>query len=462
MFISKIISYKNSWDLLNKNHQNEIDDILCALSELIKGYSKFKKGNNGVSKFTWFRESWTNSLNERGWESLDRTVKLDSGQRVSLRNIGCVKNAVSAVAPLGMDVLNRWLFQQTIIAHKHDVSKIPILLLPTDNFLRRLEERVFMRTSFEDCHRQLEPLVPLSHAYPFLILGYSDQQENQEIFELLSDVLVSNGDIVIDRCIEFPPEYHQAGLNILSFFGTYISEQYPNENAKVKIEQDGKLVRLIIESSTGEREIIEKALNEYELFVTGKKTPEEISSNQILVLEMRNELRMARFRIESQQDIILVQKGNIDKLNDNVNSLMGLISDGLRNKASVTIDFKPVITLNNSTSISLDVSSILSGISEFKQMVPSASSEFLQLKDLEGALRAIEKEENVEVVKTSPAINKLKKLIDNIADESTTLHKVIKAAESGWDTFQNLAGKYNSIAEWCGLPQVPKVFTKKL
>lgn len=72
-------------------------------------------------------------------------------------------------------------------------------------------------------------------------------------------------------------------------------------------------------------------------------------------------------------------------------------------------------------------------------MVPSASSEFLQLKDLEGALLAIEKEENVEVVKKSPAINKLKKLIDNIADEDTTLHKVIKAAESGWDTFQNLA-----------------------
>lgn len=78
----------------------------------------------------------------------------------------------------------------------------------------------------------------------------------------------------------------------------------------------------------------------------------------ILLIRIKPNLRRQRepkLRIESQQDIILVQKGNIDKLNENIGALMGLIGDGLRNKASVTIDFKPVISLNNSTSISLDV-----------------------------------------------------------------------------------------------------------
>jgi len=460
MFISKILSYRNSWEVLNESHYSEFAEILDALPELIKTFSTLKKNSN-INKYSLFRETWEDLMSQRDWKTLNRPQTLDSGQRVSLSNLGPIKNGISVAAPIvGMDLLNRWLFQQTAIANKHDIAKIPILLLPTEDFVKSWEDRSYLRTSFEHCQRQLQPLVPLSHPYPFLILGYSDREDAQEIFDLQPDVLVNDNDIVIDRCIEFPAEYHQAGLNILSFFGTYISEQYPNENAKVKIEQDGKLVRLIIESSNGKREIIEKALNEYELFVTGQKRPEDITQNQILVLEMRSELRLAKVRIESQQDIITVQNGNIHNLNETVASLMGLIGDGLRNKAAISIDFNPVITLNNSTSINLDISSILSGIGEFKQMVPSSGSEFLQLKDLEGALLAIEKEKDIEVVKSSSAINKLRKLIDNIADENSTLHKVIKATESGWDVFQNLAGKYNSIAEWCGLPQVPKVFTK--
>ena len=58
------------------------------------------------------------------------------------------------------------------------------------------------------------------------------------------------------------------------------------------------------------------------------------------------------------------------------------------------------------------------------------------------------------------AWKKLKKIIDSISEGNTELGKVIKTAENGWDTFKNLAGKYNKIAEWCGLPQVPSIFTK--
>src|SRR5690606_25480304 len=146
--------------------------------------------------------------------------------------------------------------------------------------------------------------------------------------------LVGESDIVIDRCIEFPPEYHQAGLGILSYFSTYIKEQYPDESAKVKIEQNGKIVRLIIETNNGEKEIIEKALHEYQLVVTGQKSPEEITHNEKLILDLKTELRIAKVRVETQQDIMLTQSVQINKLLD-------IVGNGLASKPTVNLDFRP-------------------------------------------------------------------------------------------------------------------------
>lgn len=458
MFINKILSFRNSWNTLNDNHKSELDDILQVLPEYLKICEESKDSAN---RFQIFRETWDNKFEEKNWDVGDRIIRLENGQKMAMRNIGPIKNEVSVKTSMfGMDILNRWLFQHTIIAYKYGLVKVPILLCPVENLSKQMESRFTFRASFEQTYRQLQPLIPLSHAYPFLILGYSNEKSKQEILELDSDSLVNTNDVLVDRCIEFPAEYHQAGLNILSFFGTYISEQYPNENAKVKIEQDGKLVRLIIESDSGRREVIEKALNEYELFVTGKKKPEEITQNQVLILEMRNELRMAKFRIESQQDIISIQNRNIDQLDNNVNRLMSLIGDSLNNKASVNIDFKPTINLSNSSVITLELSGILIGLDELRQMVPESSTEFLQLSDLKNAVVALEKEKDPDVVKNSSAMTKLYHLIDSISDKGTKLSKILKATETGWDTFRSLAGKYNSIAEWCGLPQVPKIFTK--
>ena len=56
--------------------------------------------------------------------------------------------------------------------------------------------------------------------------------------------------------------------------------------------------------------VIEKALHEYELIITGEVPPEKFTQNDKLVLELRNELRIAKFRLESQQDLIGMQNGS--------------------------------------------------------------------------------------------------------------------------------------------------------
>jgi hypothetical protein len=452
MIINKVISYKNAWKNLNEDNQAELEDIIEAIPEFIDDYIASRNSDNRLM----YKEIWEQKLISRGWQVIERVFFSETGQRISIGNIGPIKNNVCVSVAFGhLEFLNRWLFQQSTLAVKYQIARIPILILPTEEYARRIDERFIGRQSLEMALRQIEPLAPLSHSYPFLILGYSGQPTllGTEIIELPSDPLIIENDIVIDRCIEFPSEFYQAGLNILNYFGTYLREQYPDEDAKVKIEQNGQIVRLIIETNDGEKEVIEKALEEYQLIVTGQKKPEDITKNQKLILELNSELRIAKYRIETQQDIIQVQRGQID-------NLFVMIGNGLTNRTPINIDFKPIITLSTQTIINQDISDALYDISELKQLIPSASNEFIELEDLEGSLATIEKEEKAEVVKNSSAMKKLKKIITSISEGNTELSKALKTAENGIDTLRSLAGKYNKIAEWCGLPQVPSIFTK--
>jgi hypothetical protein len=76
-------------------------------------------------------------------------------------------------------------------------------------------------------------------------------------------------------------------------------------------------------------------------------------------------------------------------------------------------------------------------------------------------LEAVEKEKDPQVVRKSSAMSKFKRFIDKVTEGNNEVEKAIIAVEHGWDIFKDLAGKYNSIAQWCGLPQVPKIFTKE-
>lgn len=452
MIISKVISYKNAWNDLKENNQNELDEILLGLPKFIDDYIQSRSDDGRPM----YREIWNSVLNEKGWDVIDSSFYTEDGQRIYIGNLGPIKNGVSAAISFGhIDFSNRWLFQQTTLAGKYDISKIPILLVPVQEFGRSQDDRFFSRMSFEQYQRFLEPLTPFSHAYPFLILGYTNQQSlfEVEVYEIESDPLVVNENIVVDRCIEFPQEYHQAGLNILNFFGTYIREQYPDENARVKIEQKGKIVRLVIETEDGRKETIEKALEEYQLVITGQVKPEEVTKNEKLVLELKSELRLAKYRVETQQDIMSVQSGRIDQL-------LSIVAEGLSNKPVISIDFKPEITVDTKIQNNQNLTSAISDINDLKLLLSPSSQEYLELKNIEGSLIAIERETNPETVKNSSGMSKLKKFIERVSDGNEQIAKAIKTTETGVDIFKNLAGKYNNIAEWCGLPQVPRILIK--
>jgi hypothetical protein len=94
-------------------------------------------------------------------------------------------------------------------------------------------------------------------------------------------------------------------------------------------------------------------------------------------------------------------------------------------------------------------------LGELLEAIPPSSDASLALTELQGSLESIENNTNPDFVRKSPAMNKFKRIIDKIVEGGNELSDAIKKAESGWEMFKDLAGKYNKLAEWCGFPQVP-------
>jgi len=287
-----------------------------------------------------------------------------------------------------------------------------------------------------------------------LILGVSDQQSlcEIEVFEIASDPNITTERVVVDKCIEFPPEYHQAGLGILSYFGVFLRENYPEREAKVRIEQHGLKVRMIVETSDGDTEVVEKALHNYELVMSGRAKPEAISNNDKVILDLKNELRITQFRLESQQDIIDVQNRRIDKL-------LTVIGNSLEasSRRPITIEVSPTFQNSLSVTCNQDIVSALTDIYDLIDSLSPSDEAHMVLTDLAGSLEAVEKESNPEKVKTSPAIGKLRRLLERVTNGNDALGTAISNIEKGGDLIANLAKNYNKIACWCGLPIIPLV-----
>ena len=445
MHINKVVSFLDSWQTANTEFAPQLQDLRQALDAFHDSFLATS------TEAELPRDSWEAELALLGWEISDR-VMLASGARTSFASLGPSKGGVSATPSTTIDVLGRWLFQRGSLAVRLGVVRLPILLLPTNEYARRLTNRFMSRVSFEQVKRQLDELTPLSHSSPFLVLGYSDAQEliAPEVYEFEPYFLEQQP--LFERSIEFPPEYHQAGIGILNFFGTYLTERYPHADAVVRIEQEGFKVRLIIQGQDGTKEVVEKALQEYELIVSRKAPPEAVVDNQRLVLELKQELRIAQVRVESQRDILSLQESRIDQL-------LNIIGAGLSKVTPVTIDFKPTIAITN-TPINQVISGAIETFDELKDFLPQTSAVQLSLEDVQHSLEAIELEMDPVKAKGSSALQKFRDFLLKARDSSSELKTAIDATEQGVETLQKLAGKYNRIAEWCGLPQVPSIFTK--
>ncbi|KAA5542427.1 hypothetical protein [Adhaeribacter rhizoryzae] len=456
--VNKVISYKGAWDIVKEENRLELDEIIEILPEFIEEFHKRIKEGKSISQ----SEIMSELLLQMDWITNIRGLGVEHNMK--LRGVGNLKNGISIMAYHGsINNIHSWIFNTSTFAVKYNYVKVPIMLLPSKNFAQSININRLGVATIERCEEQLLPLTPFSHPYPFLILGftfpsYSDSfslDDFRNVVELKTTNLNEKSNEIINKSIEFPEEYHEAGLGILNFFGTYIREQYPNEKAKVKIEQEGKLVRLIVETKDGKSEIIEKALEEYQLIVSRKAQPEEFIKNDILLLKMENQLQLAEVQIKNQDRIIGIQRKDNE-------TLTKLLSDALssNHNISIVVNSSNSNSIDNNITFTQSISSAFGNISELKELLTDDIEIQKKFQALETALEKIEKETNPEEVKKSPAMSKFKRIVETMTDGNEQLGKAIKALEGGIDIARDLAGKYNNIAQWCGLPQVPTIFTK--
>lgn len=141
------------------------------------------------------------------------------------------------------------------------------------------------------------------------------------------------------RAIEFSPEHFQAGVLILNYFGTVLREKYEHLEAKVRIQQDGLKVTLIVESETGEREEIEKALTEYGLVISGEMSPEKFyKDNPLKVIELKQQLQMAQVQIDTQKQMLFLAESRIDEFKSDIQWLRSQVSIALMRSGATHIE----------------------------------------------------------------------------------------------------------------------------
>jgi hypothetical protein len=169
--------------------------------------------------------------------------------------------------------------------------------------------------------------------YPFINNIIIQQQKISQENSL--DVDISR----IERSIEFPSGYWEAGTSILSYFSRILNVKYPDKKLKVKIEQEGLTLRMIIDTPDGGREEIEKTLDEYGLVIVGKMQPEEFMSDPIEAMALKNKLGVADLELRQTKQLLEFIKDNsqqrIGSLEMQVEKLHSIIEHGLHSGNNV-------------------------------------------------------------------------------------------------------------------------------
>jgi len=160
----------------------------------------------------------------------------------------------------------------------------------------------------------------------------------------------------IIREIHFPPEYQQAGITILSNYSSILRKKYKDENVKISIQQAEDKVILIVESDEGIIERIEETMKSYGMVLKGKISVEEFSNNPYEVAEIKQQLRIAQIQLESQRDLLTIEKEHSKQLSSNIltiekqyNEVVGILTSSISDHVENTKFLQKTLEYSMST-----------------------------------------------------------------------------------------------------------------
>lgn|GEM_PF-4699080 len=438
-------------------HETEFHE----LQEIIENYDfeylrNFKFDQNYVQELIYTANEFEKELEKNEWiESIE--IKDVSESRNSP---GLIKNGVCVKFESSSDTLTNYIFRRLKFAETNLKKQIDL------GVLLNLSESVFsiqlgvvkgIMANWETTIQELKLISPVPIQLPFLILGLSFEPDNIEVIELK----IQNEPIMIERSIEFKPEHYQAGLGILNYFGTVMRKKYPEQNAKVRIEQDDYTVRLVVESANGDKEIIERAFDEFGLVIHRDMQAEQFYDNYLDVAELKTKLGIFESELKFQHQLVEMQENRIIELKQDKESLLNLIRQGLvrpnspiyinnqlHNSQSTVINHKAEFTKSND---------------ELEELIDLADSDALKnkLAMIQNALDVNRNSDNPEEVKDSNGMKKLAKFLKDANEVGTEANTLAEKGGKALEVIKSLGRSYNSIAQWCGMPTIPNVFVKE-
>lgn len=322
MIINKIISFQDGWKVLSENKTSQLEDIINSLhlisptkieekilrrikkDEYIK-LNEPKKSRHLRSVPNVITSEWNDFMSKNGWPR--KTIKANLFSKNDLFYKHFQKRTSLKLLIINNGMLANWVYIETQKSYEANLCDLSIIIVPMDSYR---EVHFSGRTglnSFELLKAQIDDLSPITTDAPFVIIGFSDTESEIEIFDSISNN-TNNQINSIDKCIEFSPEQYQAGMGILSYFGEVIKTKHPDIQAKVKIEQNGSLVRLHIETEDGTKEIIEKTLENYTRVIANQEPIETLFDNKLHIMALQNKLEIASMEVRQTRDMLALER----------------------------------------------------------------------------------------------------------------------------------------------------------
>jgi hypothetical protein len=311
MYVERVLSLNNGWSVLTEQKHSEWQELLAILKALGNGKEKELDGSQGISstsiKYTIYSLSFLRRMREQGWiEDLNNGFRHDAKVRAGILKNRIFVNMAGVEGLMGGSFATDFYLNmpQSFRANSIDIG---ILFIPTASAISRFIEvsldnsEAFILPSEEFCRAEMVKFGPLTSQTPIVLALFSPTETEEIIFEEITPAKVSTP--AIERTIEFAPEYYQAGVGLLSYFGEILRQKDPNTKAKVRIEQDGRIVRLHIESPAGEIETIEKELDQYALVISNQAPPESLFENRAHIMRLEHSLEMMRHQVKMAQDL---------------------------------------------------------------------------------------------------------------------------------------------------------------
>jgi hypothetical protein len=441
MEIVKVFSCNDGWDKLNYKHGEVLTEILDSI-QAVTHSADDKDTKSAMLQFMAITANLEKLLISNSWSR-----RSFGGDRWAA-SLYCEKDDIPFfITANARTILEKWIFNLSALAVEKNPDSIPVLIV----FMKRLVSFA-SNGEFMNTKNVIESLSPINCNFPFVILYITDDGKatglGREIIKIESRSQFSSERPLHNQCIEFPPQYHIAGVNILNYFGSYIRNKYPDAKVKVKIEQEGTKVRLIINAEDGYEEIVEEALEEYQLIVSNGKPPEYFITDRFALLEMKSQLYAAEAVIKSQGDLLEARSEDIRRYGE-------LLTLALSKNNNIKINVSPHMINSSNVNANNYIASAVGSLSELVEVLKEQGADLKVLEGLIKGLKSMDSAVSAEDAKVSPALSKLKRYIEKSLEAGNDANEILSKAGEGVEIVKELGKKYNKIAEWCFLPVIP-------